>query len=137
MDLIVDGYNALFVLALLNKEPPEFVHHALRREREYFLTVLSKKRQCEGVTIAVFDGQARKTSKEVKGSLIVVFTARKETADDFILHLTEDKKIKINDHWLFLTDIVVLTRDRGLKQKIKPAKVENPRQFFRQEIGAL
>lgn len=131
MDLIVDGYNVLFKIAWLEKEPRKFVLRALQCERENLIRVLSSVRQNRGVTVIVFDGQEKETREEGKGPLIVVFTAKGKTADDYIINLVANKKIAINRNLLSLTNIVVVTGDRELKGKIgSRAKVKKPRWFF-------
>ena len=74
MDLIVDGYNALFEVARLEREPEKLVANILRDERENFIKVLSLARRSKGLTILVFDGQEEETRAERRGSLIVIFT---------------------------------------------------------------
>ena len=130
MDLIVDGYNALFDVALLENESNEFVSRVLRDERENFIGVLSSARQNRGLTILVFDGQGSETKEERRGPLIVVFTSKRKTADDYIVNLVEEREVKIGNGSIPLGDIVVLTKDQGLKKRIKGIKVREPRWFF-------
>ena len=132
VDLIVDGYNALFDVALLENESNEFVSRVLRDERENFIGVLSSARQNRGLTILVFDGQGSETKEERRGPLIVVFTSKRKTADDYIVNLVEEREVKIGNGSIPLGDIVVLTKDQGLKERIKGIKVREPRWFFRE-----
>jgi predicted RNA-binding protein with PIN domain len=130
VDLIVDGYNALFDVALLEKEPEEFVSRILRDERENFIKVLSSARRNRGLTILVFDGQKDETKEERRGPLIVVFTSKGKTADDYIVDLVKGKEVRIGNDSIPLVDIVVLTGDQELKRRIRGAEVRKPRWFF-------
>jgi len=130
VDLIVDGYNALFNVALLEREPKEFISRILRYERENFIKVLSSARRNKGLTILVFDGQEEETREEKRGPLIVVFTSKGKTADDYIVDLVKEREFKIGDDLIPLVDIVVLTGDQGLKRRIKGTEVRKPKWFF-------
>jgi len=108
--IFLDGYNCIF---LLFREI-----ESLEEQRQALIERLAG---CQQRVIVVFDGQADYPADQthVQG-LEVVFTSKKESADDYIIHEVEHTPAK------------VVTRDRRLAMKVREhgREVIDPIQFF-------
>ena len=121
VNLIIDGYNALFRLAKLEVFP---VGSRFYIERENFIRVLSRQEKLkEYQVIIVFDGQEQKIQADWQGSILVIYTTPKKTADDFIIELIQRRKMVIdNGNKSIVLSLnqaaVVVTNDKKLKRQL-------------------
>ena len=121
---IIDGYNALFALARLERDKTGKAGYRFNIERRYFLEVLEKRGEKE--RIIVFDGSEKSLQLERKGHLWILFTESKRTADELILELlagktTKSPRLLVDNHHRKIT---VVTDDRGLREKIEALRLD-------------
>lgn len=114
---IVDGYNALFALARLEKDDSSY---RFSIERRYFLEILKRRTRKE--RIVVFDNPNGSFQLKKMGPLWVLFTGSGQSADDLILEMLMRKttskplRLLVDTHH---RKICVITNDRKLRERIK------------------
>lgn len=121
--IIVDGYNLMSFLGLMEDKKNKVFFRMARLELIEFLAKFLAKKQKMGRDLeVVFDGKKRGTlwRKGIK----IIFTSKKETADDFI-----KREVKNNGVWM------VVTNDRELCQELKEIqpkiKLKTAREFLK------
>lgn len=117
MKYFIDGYNLLFKEAWARScNSLEDARRQLIQELDSLATTLRLD-----ITV-VFDApfQDDELRRGHFRSLEIVFTAKGQTADDYLAHIVEGLG----------TRAVVVTSDRGLKRRIKDSRVENVHEFI-------
>lgn len=125
MELIIDGYNALFSLAKLRTFKLASADNRFYIERENLIRVLSEKKRFKDCQIIViFDGKGQEARINWKGELLIIYTAERETADDLIFRFVSEKKIVVarDSHFFRIVldkEVVVVTDDKKLGRRLK------------------
>lgn len=117
MKYFVDGYNLLF------KEAWARSCNSLEEARTQLIQELDSLASSLNIDIiVVFDApfQDDDAKRGHYRSLEIVFTAKGQTADDYLASAVEGLG----------TQAVVVTSDRGLKRRIKGSRVENVHEFI-------
>lgn len=97
MVIIIDGYNVL----------KQAMPGSTELHRTHFITMLNRYAQVKGHTIiVVFDGgPTYSLTKEVYGSITVIFVGTQESADDYIIRILPEYKNK---------EVLLVTSDRHI-----------------------
>lgn len=113
MVIIIDGYNLLKHLFPKEKGKLDKQRSQLIRELGFY-----KAKKSEGIReiVLVFDGgEFGHASREIKSGITVIFSGRKESADDWIVRFVERNKGK---------EMMLISRDKELVSRCHRHDVE-------------
>lgn len=99
MKLIIDGYNLIYSLKLKK---------SLQEKREKLISLLKEFKDINKVDIlVVFDGASQESEHrgyENRDGIMVIFSARGETADDVIISILKKTKGKTKNYAIVTSD---------------------------------
>ena len=118
MKYIIDGYNLMYKLEITATEMQG-------RRAEMTELLLGFLENNPGKMTVVFDAPSTESTlrhKENHGTMLFVFAAKGETADDIILELIKNRQGKAKEHIVVSSDDRL--RDAAIKEHMKVLKSE-------------